>query len=32
MPTERVPSISFGGLALLTGLVLGIVAWARRGT
>ena len=25
------PSISFGGLALLAGLVLGIVAWARRG-
>ena len=26
-----VPSISFDGLALLGGLVLGIVAWARRG-
>ena len=24
------PSISFGGLALLAGLVLGIVGWARR--
>jgi len=24
-----VPSISFGGRALLAGLVLGIVAWAR---
>jgi hypothetical protein len=29
---EPLPSISFGGLALLAGLVLGIVAWARRGT
>ena len=27
---EAAPSISFGGLALLTGLVLGIVGWARR--
>ncbi|MBW1685579.1 MAG: hypothetical protein JRS35_11045 [Deltaproteobacteria bacterium] len=27
-----VPSISFSGLALLAGLVLGIVAWARRGS
>jgi len=26
-----VPSISFGGLALLAGLVLSIVGWARRG-
>jgi len=28
---DAVPSISPGGLALLAGLVLGIVAWARRG-
>jgi hypothetical protein len=28
---SAVPSISFGGLALLAGLVLGAVAWARRG-
>ena len=27
---EAVPSISFGGLALLAGLMLGIVGWARR--
>jgi hypothetical protein len=27
---ELVPSISFGGLALLAGLALGIVAWARQ--
>ena len=30
--TTPVPSISFGGLALLAGLVLGSVAWARRGS
>jgi len=29
-PVELVPSISPGGLALLAGLVLGIVTWARR--
>jgi len=28
--TSLVPSISFGGLALLGGLVLGIVAWRQR--
>ena len=28
----RLPSISFGGLALLAGLVLGTAAWARRGS
>jgi len=27
---EPVPSISFGGLALLAGLVVGSVAWARQ--
>jgi hypothetical protein len=31
MPTERLPSIYFGGVALLAGLVLGIVARAPRG-
>ncbi len=30
--TEPVPSLSFGGLALLAGLVLGIVGWARWGS
>ena len=29
-PAELVTSVSVGGLALLAGLVLGIVAWARR--
>ena len=29
-PPRAVPSVSFGGLALLAGLVLGIVAWTRR--
>jgi hypothetical protein len=28
---QPLPSISVGGLALLAGLLLGIVAWARRG-
>ena len=32
VPVPLVPSISPGGLALLAGLVLGIVAWARRGS
>jgi len=30
--TEPVPSLSFGGLALLAALVLGSVVWARRGS
>ena len=30
--SNPVPSISFGGLALLASLVLGVVAWARRGS
>jgi hypothetical protein len=29
--TAALPSISFGGLAVLSGLIMGIVAWARRG-
>ena len=29
---QPVPSVSFGGLAVLAGLMLGSVAWARRGS
>ena len=30
-PAQLVPSVSFGGLALLAGPLLSVVAWARRG-